>query len=209
MNRLLASTLTLVLVSANPDVLASSMVNLPLPASQSIAPHTSMEIPLDTLMQGVPYTVSCTLETTAPSGTDINIAPHLVPDSGFGVVTLNNQPALKNTGTLSQGKNTLSVMVSVAEDSKSVANSLVLKILDDRHPLTLKACHALPVTRAVTSASTRVMGGYFYVTNHLPYFLDIMVGNYLPIPYCIYPFLRQYIQVTSSYQDIDVLNIHY
>lgn len=205
----ITSLLAFTLIAASQLALAGSTVNIAVPSPAMIAPHAVMELPLDSLMQGVPYTVTCTLESRAPSGSDLHIAPVLAPDSGFGVVKLNDDPVLKNTGTLHSGMNTLSVMVSVTAGRKPAINALSLKNLDDQYPLSVKACQARPVTKMVTSAEKKVTGGYFYVTNHLPYFLDITVGNYFPTPYCIYPFLRQYIQVSTNNQDIDVVDIHY
>jgi hypothetical protein len=137
---------------------------------------------------------------------EMNFSPRLAPNGGYGVVTINGKPVLQNTGTLQSGENTFSFMTSVST-SKAKNSFLLIKNLDARYASTIKSCQAKPVTN-MTSAADQTHGGYFYVTNHFPYFLDITVGNFTPTPYCIYPFTSQYVAVSTAYQNIDVLGTH-
>jgi hypothetical protein len=151
----------------------------------------------------VPYIVTCTLESTSPI--DMSFTPHLAPKGGFGVTKLNDKDFTKNLSSLQSGKNTLSFMTSVADKNKT--NELVIKNLDDTYSTTVKSCQATPASN-VSSITNKAAAGYFYVTNDFPLFLDVAIGNYYPTEYCIPPYYKLYVGVSSNNQDVEVIGTH-
>lgn len=208
MNKFLASALTLTLLSVSCSSFASSTIAISVPSNNTIAAKADIEIPLNSLTNDVPYMVTCDLDSSSPSKLDMSFAPRLAPNGGFGVAKLNGKPVLKNVGSLQSGQNTFSFMVSVMANDKSKSNVMIMKNLDDRFSASVKTCQAQPVTNVVAAAN-RMAGGYFYITNHLPYYVDISVGNYFQTDYCIYPYSKAYIEVTTGYQNIDIVGTHY
>jgi hypothetical protein len=206
MNKLLATTLAVACVSASMAAYASSTVTIPVPANNVIAAKSELALPLNALTTDVPYMVTCNVDSTAPAELDMSLIPHLAPNGGFGVAKVNDKPMLKNVGTLQTSHNTVSFMASIATQAKP--NEMILKNLDDRFTSVVKSCEAKPVAN-VTSAANKVASGYFYVTNNLPYFVDITVGTFFPTGYCLYPNSKSYITVSTGYQDIAIIQTHY
>lgn len=207
MNKYLAYALPIAFFSLNTSLYANSMINLP--GQMAIAPNAETNLPLYALTNDVPFIVTCEMDSNAPSKLDIKFSPKLVRNSGFGVIKINNQAiSQQDLGALSPGKNTLSFLVSIADNKDQSSNILNIKNLDQRYTVNINACHALPANN-VTTAANKVAGGYFYVTNHLPYFVDISVGNYFPTNYCIGPYSRYFIETSTYNQNIDIISTHY
>lgn len=202
MKNLCVTALTL----ASCSVYASSTIHLAMPNNQMITAHSEANIPLDSLPTDVPYMITCQMNATSPTTQDVKLSRQLAPNGGFGVTKLNNKP-FHEVGTLQAGDNTFSFMVSISSD-KTKTNQLTIKNLDDRFSASITSCQAQPVSN-VTSAANQLSGGYFYVTNHLPYFVDIGVGNFIQTTYCLYPYSKQYVETSTSYQDIDIIATHY
>lgn len=207
MNKLLTFTTTLIFVFVN-SAFASSTIHLPVANEVTIVPHAEKEVSLDALVRDVPYMVSCTLHSTSPNPSDMDFSPRLAPKGGFGVMKLNDKSIVQHIGALQNGENTLTFLVSVPDNHKQETNAFVFKNLDNRFSVTLKACQAQPASN-VTTAANRMSGGYFYITNYLPCFLDVSIGNFIPTNYCIPPFSKAYIETSTSYQNIDIVGTHY
>ncbi len=207
MKKLLATTIALACLSGSSLAFAASTVALAVPANNVIQAKSELALPMDALTTDVPYMVTCDVESTAPTGLDISLAPSLAAKGGYGVATVNAKPMFNNVGTLKNGENTVSFMTSIS-NNKDQPNQIIFKNLDSRFTSVIKSCEAKPVSN-VTDAAHQVAGGYFYVTNNLPYYVDITVGNFTPTGYCLYPNSVTYISVTTAYQNIAIVQTHY
>lgn len=208
MNKYFNATLTgLLLLSVGPSAsFASSTVNLK--AQNDIGPQSEFNLPLEGLLNDVPFIVSCELHSQSAKSLDIQIAPKLSKNSGFGVTKINETAAPQNMGALKSGKNKLSFLVSVAENKDGKTNVINVKNLDRQYSVAINNCQALPANN-VTSAANKVGGDYFFISNHLPYFADVTVGNFFPTEFCIPPFSRLYVQTSTHDQNIDIIRTHY
>jgi hypothetical protein len=207
MSKLFATTVAVACLTGSSFVYASSTVTLPIPANNVIAANSELALPVDSLTTDVPYMVTCNVDSSAPAELDMSLAPSLAPKGGFGVAKVNDKLMLKNVGTLASGLNTVSFMASVS-GNKEKPNQIIFKNLDNHFTSTVKSCEAKPVSN-VSSTQNGVAGGYFYVTNNLPYYTDITVGNFTPTGYCLYPNSVTYITVTTAYQNIAIVQTHY
>lgn len=207
MTKLLSASLACALMTASCATFASSTVQLP--TNSTVAAKSSIEIPLDGLSKDVTYVVSCRADSSSPTTVELSLAPHLAKNSGFGIVKMNGKAALKNIGSLEKPHNTISFLTSVANSDGKTPSTIIVNNLDDRYSVTINECEAKPASNAVTKGGGYIIGGYFYVTNRFPYFLDIAVGDYSPTLYCIYPYTRQFIETSTSFQDIDIVGTHY
>jgi hypothetical protein len=207
MNTLLARSIALTFLMGSCAVYADSTINLPLNGNGQIAPNSEIALDLNPLTNDVPYMITCEVESSSPTNLDMSVTQHLAPNGGFGVAKVNDKPMMRNVGALQNGQNTLSFLASVGTKGNA-ANQLILKNLDNRFASNVKSCQARPASN-VTDMANRVHGGYFYVTNHLPYYVDITVGSYFPDAFCIPPYMKQYVSVSTAYQDIDIVGTHY
>jgi hypothetical protein len=206
MNKILA-VLTLTFLTGSSAVFANSTIALPVPSNNVVAAHSTLDLDLNSLDVNVPYVVSCNVESSSPETLDMHVAQQLAPKGGFGIAKVNDKSVVKEVGTFQSGQNTFSFMASVGSN-KNVVNKMVLKNLDNRYSATVKSCQAQPASNS-TLAANKVGGGYFYVTNDFGYYLDITVGAYFPDGYCIPPYSRAYITVSTPYQDIEIVRTHY
>lgn len=208
MNKLLSSTLACTLLTASVSAFAGTTVQLP--TNNTIAAKSSVEIPLDGLNKDTTYVVSCNVDSSSPNTLQLSVAPHLAKKSGFGIVKMNGKSALKNVGSLEKPHNTLTFLTSVAKNDGKAPNGIIINNLDDKHVISINSCEAKPASNTVAKGGSYILGGgYFYVSNPFPYFLDILVGDYSPTPYCIYPYLTQLVETSTSYQNINIVGTHY